>query len=63
VYDCFNLEWTCSNLVIAKRKREEEEEQKEKINKGISKYFNHKATSTAPKPKVRNRLEDLNSYV
>jgi DNA polymerase alpha subunit p180 N terminal. len=37
----------------AKRKREEEKQRKEKINNGISKYFNAgQATSNAPKPKV-----------
>lgn len=37
----------------AKRKREEEKQRKEKINKGISKYFNSgNATAAAPKPKV-----------
>lgn len=36
----------------AKRKREEEQQRKEKINNGISKYFN-KGAAAAPKPKVR----------
>jgi DNA polymerase alpha subunit A len=35
----------------AKRKRQEEEERKNKINKGISRYFNAGAAA-APKPKV-----------
>lgn len=38
----------------AKRKREEEKQRKEKINNGISKYFNSgNAATSAPKPKVR----------
>jgi DNA polymerase alpha subunit A len=37
---------------IAKRKREEEREKEEKINNGISKYFNAKTATKAPKPKV-----------
>lgn len=37
----------------AKRKREEEQQRKEKMNNGISKYFNKGQTSAAaPKPKV-----------
>lgn len=36
----------------AKRKREEEKQRKEKINNGISKYFNSGAAPSAPKPKV-----------
>lgn len=37
----------------AKRKREEEKQRKEKINNGISKYFNSgSAAASAPKPKV-----------
>ena len=40
----------------AKRKREEEEKKKEKINNGISKYFNSGAAPSAPKPKV-SRVE------
>ncbi|KAF2747391.1 DNA polymeras-like protein alpha catalytic subunit [Sporormia fimetaria CBS 119925] len=35
----------------AKRKREEDKEKQEKINSGISRYFNAKATTKAPKPK------------
>lgn len=34
----------------AKRKREEEKQRKEKMNNGISKYFNN--STAAPKPKV-----------
>jgi DNA polymerase alpha subunit A len=38
----------------AKRKREEEQQRKEKINSGISKYFNKGQTAAAAaKPKVR----------
>ena len=38
----------------AKRKREEDKQRKEKINNGISKYFNSgSAAAAAPKPKVR----------
>jgi DNA polymerase alpha subunit A len=37
----------------AKRKREEEQQKKEKMDKGISRYFNSgQAASSAPKPKV-----------
>lgn len=37
----------------AKRKREEEQQRKEKMNNGISKYFNKgQAAAAAPKPKV-----------
>lgn len=37
----------------AKRKREEEKQRKEKINNGITKYFNAgQATTNAPKPRV-----------
>lgn len=35
-----------------KRKREEEKQRKEKINNGISKYFNTGPAMSAPKPKV-----------
>jgi DNA polymerase alpha subunit A len=37
----------------AKRKREEQKQRKEKINNGISKYFNAGPAASAPKPKVR----------
>lgn len=36
----------------AKRKREEDQRRKEKINSGITKYFNGGAAPSAPKPKV-----------
>ncbi|KAL9064990.1 MAG: hypothetical protein Q9157_007642 [Trypethelium eluteriae] len=36
-----------------KRKREEEREKMDKINNGISKYFNANAATTAPKPKPK----------
>lgn len=36
----------------AKRKREEDQQRKEKINNGITKYFNSGAAPAAPKPKV-----------
>ncbi|KAJ5915914.1 hypothetical protein N7454_010821 [Penicillium verhagenii] len=44
----------------AKRKREEEKGRKEKMNNGISKYFNsgHAATATATKPKPVATAED-----
>ncbi|KAI9934693.1 hypothetical protein ASPWEDRAFT_175419 [Aspergillus wentii DTO 134E9] len=41
----------------AKRKREEEQQRKEKINNGISKYFN-KGAAAAPKPKPVATAED-----
>ncbi|KAJ5368598.1 DNA polymerase alpha catalytic subunit [Penicillium cataractarum] len=43
----------------AKRKREEEKQRKEKINNGISKYFNTgSAAASAPKPKPVATAED-----
>ncbi|KAL2872381.1 DNA-directed DNA polymerase alpha catalytic subunit POL1 [Aspergillus lucknowensis] len=42
----------------AKRKREEEQQRKEKINNGISKYFNSGAAASAPKPKPVVTAED-----
>ncbi|RAH40530.1 DNA-directed DNA polymerase alpha catalytic subunit POL1 [Aspergillus brunneoviolaceus CBS 621.78] len=42
----------------AKRKREEEKQRKEKINNGISKYFNSGAAPSAPKPKPVATAED-----
>ncbi|TIA61337.1 hypothetical protein D6C77_03522 [Aureobasidium pullulans] len=42
----------------AKRKREEDAQKKEKINKGISKYFNANPTVVAPKPKQVSTAED-----
>ncbi|KAJ0417328.1 DNA polymerase family B-domain-containing protein [Aspergillus carlsbadensis] len=42
----------------AKRKREEEKQRKEKINNGISKYFNSGAAAAAPKPKPVATAED-----
>ncbi|OJJ46706.1 hypothetical protein ASPZODRAFT_152142 [Penicilliopsis zonata CBS 506.65] len=42
----------------AKRKREEEQQRKEKINNGISKYFNSGAAAAAPKPKPVATAED-----
>ncbi|KAH7138904.1 DNA polymerase-like protein alpha catalytic subunit [Dendryphion nanum] len=42
----------------AKRKREEDKEKQEKINNGISKYFNAKVTVKAPKPKPVASAED-----
>ncbi|KAJ5825060.1 hypothetical protein N7447_007400 [Penicillium robsamsonii] len=43
----------------AKRKREEEQQRKEKINNGISKYFNKgQAAASAPKPKPAATAED-----
>ena len=42
----------------AKRKREEEKQRKEKINNGISKYFNSgNASASAPKPKVSGTIQ------
>lgn len=41
----------------AKRKREEEQQRKQKMNNGISKYFNQgQAASAAPKPKASELL-------
>ncbi|PKY01505.1 DNA polymerase alpha, catalytic subunit [Aspergillus campestris IBT 28561] len=42
----------------AKRKREEEQQRQEKINNGISKYFNKGSAATAPKPKPTVTVED-----
>ncbi|PWY73644.1 DNA polymerase alpha, catalytic subunit [Aspergillus heteromorphus CBS 117.55] len=42
----------------AKRKREEEKQRQEKINNGISKYFNSGAAPSAPKPKPVATAED-----
>ncbi|KAL2830735.1 DNA polymerase family B-domain-containing protein [Aspergillus pseudoustus] len=42
----------------AKRKREEEKQRKEKINNGISKYFNSGVAASAPKPKPVATAED-----
>lgn len=43
----------------AKRKREEDAERQEKLNKGISKYFNQNpAAAAAPKPKPTATAED-----
>ncbi|KAE8151287.1 DNA polymerase alpha, catalytic subunit [Aspergillus avenaceus] len=42
----------------AKRKREEEKERKEKMNNGISKYFNKGGATAAPKPKPVATAED-----
>ncbi|EKV09593.1 DNA polymerase [Penicillium digitatum] len=43
----------------AKRKREEEQQRKEKMNNGISKYFNKgQAAASAPKPKLAATAED-----
>lgn len=42
----------------AKRKREEDAERQEKLNKGISKYFNQKPTAAAPKPKPVRTADD-----
>ncbi|KAJ5333906.1 uncharacterized protein N7506_007689 [Penicillium brevicompactum] len=43
----------------AKRKREEEQQRKQKMNNGISKYFNQgQAASAAPKPKPVATAED-----
>ncbi|KAJ5232930.1 hypothetical protein N7468_005886 [Penicillium chermesinum] len=44
---------------VAKRKREEEKQRKEKMNNGISKYFNSgNASTAAPKPKPVATAED-----
>ncbi len=43
---------------IAKRKREEDADGQEKLNKGISKYFNQKSATTAPKQKPVRTAED-----
>ncbi|KKK17062.1 putative DNA polymerase alpha catalytic subunit [Aspergillus ochraceoroseus] len=42
----------------AKRKREEEKQRKEKINNGISKYFNSGSANSAPKSKPVATAED-----
>lgn len=42
----------------AKRKREEEKQRKERINNGISKYFNTGPAASAPKPKPVVTAED-----
>ena len=42
----------------AKRKREEDAERQEKINKGISKYFNQSNAAPAPKAKPVRTAED-----
>ncbi|KAF2500050.1 DNA polymeras-like protein alpha catalytic subunit [Lophium mytilinum] len=42
----------------AKRKREEDREKEEKINNGISKYFNAKTATKAPKPKPVATADD-----
>lgn len=42
----------------AKRKREEDADRQEKLNKGISKYFNQKTTNAVPKPKPARTAED-----
>ena len=44
--------------MTAKRKREEDVERQEKLSKGISKYFNQKPTTAAPKPKPIRSAED-----
>jgi DNA polymerase alpha subunit A len=49
--------------VIGKRKREEDQEKQEKINNDISKYFSAKATTKAPKAKVKSRLHDTDPTV
>lgn len=41
-----------ANSKAAKRKREEEKQRQEKMNNGISKYFNKGHAAAAPKPKV-----------
>ncbi|THC96995.1 hypothetical protein EYZ11_003551 [Aspergillus tanneri] len=46
------------NSKSAKRKREEEKQRKEKINNGISKYFNKGSTASAPKPRPVASAED-----
>ena len=43
---------------IAKRKREEDADRQEKLNKGISKYFNQNPTAAAPKAKPVRTAED-----
>ncbi|EME41473.1 hypothetical protein DOTSEDRAFT_176630 [Dothistroma septosporum NZE10] len=46
------------NSKAAKRKREDDADRQEKLNKGISKYFNQKTTSAAPKPRPVRTAED-----
>ncbi|KAE8155887.1 DNA polymerase alpha, catalytic subunit [Aspergillus tamarii] len=47
-----------ANSKAAKRKREEDKQRKEKINNGISKYFNKGSNASAPKPKPVATAED-----
>lgn len=47
-----------ANGKAAKRKREEDKQRKEKINNGISKYFNKGSGASAPKPKPVATAED-----
>ena len=52
-YDSDDSDELPAQSKAAKRKREEEKQRKEKINNGISKYFNSgNAAASAPKPKV-----------
>ena len=47
-----------ANTFAAKRKREEDAERQEKLNKGISKYFNANQPAAAPKQKPVRTAED-----
>lgn len=56
-YDSDDSDELPAQSKAAKRKREEEKQRKEKINNGISKYFNNGASAaSAPKPKVSSFL-------
>lgn len=52
-----------ANGKAAKRKREEDKQRKEKINNGISKYFNKGSGASAPKPKVSATLQYSEVYI
>jgi DNA polymerase alpha subunit A len=56
-YDSDDSDELPAQSKAAKRKREEEKQRKEKINNGISKYFNSgTSAASAPKPKVSSFL-------
>ncbi|CAI7667748.1 unnamed protein product [Penicillium pancosmium] len=58
-YDSDDSDELPAQSKAAKRKREEEKQRKEKINNGISKYFNNGASAaSAPKPKPVATAED-----
>ncbi|KAI9758865.1 MAG: hypothetical protein M4579_002748 [Chaenotheca gracillima] len=61
-YDSESEDELPANGKAAKRKREEEREKKEKIDKGINKYFNSGAVSAQPKAKPI-KTEDETSFM